>query len=682
MTTAQIELRQDPRWITVSTPLGEDKVVLESLTGHEGISEPFRFTLQLLSNDQSIEGADLLRKNVTVTVPLRGGGERYFNGDVNRLQFLGVDPQYGFAIYSVDVVPWLWFLSLTHDSRIFQQKTAVEIIEEIFGKYPGANFKTRCSGSHPTREYCVQYRESDFGFVCRLMEEEGIFYYFEHNDGEHMLILADESAGLAACPEESEFRVSIGGDVTDETIVRSFEWEYQLDSEKITLRDYNYESASTGAAGLEATSGPGDGQEYYDYHGRYGILAQGEDYAKLLLEERTAGLHVAQGDGTAASMTAGFQFALQEHPIAAANRKYLLTDVSHVGSVSGYRSDRAGSHYSNSFECIPADVVYRPPRKTPRPVVHGTQTAVVVGPSSSPDEEIYTDDQGRVKVQFHWDRLGKNDENSSCWMRVSSPWAGKGWGTISLPRIGHEVVVDFIEGDADRPIITGRVYNSENEAPYALPTEKTVSGTKSRSSTDGGAAHFNEIRMEDKKGSELLYLHAEKDKQVVVENDNTETVGHDESIEIGNDREKAVKHDEKISIANDQGTQIGGERKEYVDKDETITIGGNRTEEVGKDEKLKVGGSQDLAIGKNHIVSVGRKREVDIKTDDTLDVGKALRITAGDEIVIKTGKASIVMKKDGTIQIKGKDFKFDASGKISVKASQDIAMKGMQVKQN
>jgi type VI secretion system secreted protein VgrG len=349
--------------------------------------------------------------------------------------------------------------------------------------------------------------------------------------------------------------------------------------------------------------------------------------------------------------------------------------------------DGQGFEYQNRFTCIPAALPYRPARTTPRPFVHGCQTAVVVGPAG---EEIFTDKYSRVKVQFHWDREGKKDANSSCWVRVASTWAGRQWGAIHIPRIGQEVVVDFEEGDPDQPIVIGSVYNADNMPPYALPANKTQSGIKSRSSLGGGADNFNEIRFEDKKGSEQLFIHAEKNQDIEVENDETHWVGRD--------RTKTIDHDETVSVGNN--------RTETVGKNETISIGENRTESVGKDESISVAGNQSLSVDKNRSIavtgnqstnidgsrsvgvdkddalSVTKKRTVSIGTDDTLSVGKKLVMEAGDEIVLKTGSATIAMKKDGTITISGKDITIKGSGKVNVKASSDVIVKGSKVLAN
>jgi len=374
--------------------------------------------------------------------------------------------------------------------------------------------------------------------------------------------------------------------------------------------------------------------------------------------------------------------------------------------IGGYEGIDAASNqtlYRCEFSAIPSKVPFRPRRLTPRPCISGPQTATVVGKSG---EEIWTDVHGRVKVQFHWDRKGGHDESSSCWVRVSSPWAGKNWGAVHIPRMGHEVVVEFLEGNPDRPIITGSVYNGQNKPPYKLPDNQTQSGIKSRSSKEGSADNFNEIRFEDKKGEEQLFIHAEKNQDIEVEKDETHTVGNnrtktigndetthvkanrtetvdkDETISIGGSRKETVSKDESISITGartkavtkDETVTIGASRTETVSKDETISIGANRTETVSKDESITISGKRSKKVDKDEDVTIGQNASQSVSKNFTLDVGKAIGLKAGDEIVIKAGSASITLQKSGDIKIEG--------AKITIKASGDIEMKGSAIKQN
>jgi type VI secretion system secreted protein VgrG len=488
----------------------------------------------------------------------------------------------------------------------------------------------------------------------------------------------------------------------DEDLISSWHKEQELRPGKYALTDYNFETPSTSlAVNVDTTISVNGNSKYeiYDYPGEYLKKAQGNDLVKLRMEEEEAMHTVLTGTSTCRAFLSGYRFDLEGHSSNAMNATYLLTEVQHAASVGdGYDTSTAAggeAHYTNSFTCMPYDVPYRPQRLTPKPIVQGPQTATVVGKAG---EEIWTDKFGRVKVQFHWDREGRRDENSSCWIRVSHPWAGKGWGAIAIPRIGQEVIVDFLEGDPDQPIITGRVYNAEQMPPYQLPANQTQSGVKSRSSKEGTPDNFNEIRFEDKKGEEQLFIHAEKNQDIEVENDETHWVGRDrrktidqdETTEVKRDRTETVGRNETITIGDnrtekvgkDESITIGDNRTENVGKNESITIGDNRTEKVGKDESITIGDNRTENVGKDETVSVGKNRSHRIGDNDTLSVGKVLSITAGDEITIKTGRSSILMKKDGTITIQGKDITVKGSGKIMVQASNNMILKAQKILEN
>jgi len=701
------EFSQEGRAIRIDTPLGPDVLLLQRFHGDDGMSVPYHYTLELISEEDAVAPADLLRQPVTITVVLPDG-ERKIHGLVRRFTQMGQRDDLTF--YGAEVVPWLWFLTLSQDSKIFQNKSVLDIVQEVFDGLGYSDYEIRCSKSYAPREYCVQYRESHFNFVSRLLEEEGIFYFFEHSDDKHLLVIADMNSTCKPCPDQDTARMATQeGRWQEEDVVTALTLESAVHIGKVTLRDYDFTRPSLN---LE-TSAPGqEGEEVYDYPGQYLDLGEGERYAQLILEEGECGGQVVRGASNCRPFQSGFKFTLSEHYRPDANQEYLILQVSHRAEAGDYRSwDTAPFEYRNTFVCIPASTPFRPPRPNRKPRIHGSQTALVVGKSG---EEIFTDEYGRVKVQFYWDRIGGKDQNSSCWVRVSYPWAGKAWGGIHIPRMGQEVIVEFLEGDPDRPIITGRVYNAEQTVPYGLPANRTQSGVKSRSSLGGGTDDFNEIRMEDKKGSEQLYIHAQKDKQVVVENNRTESVGNDEKIDIGNDRTETVGNNETISIGTDRSEtvganetiSIGANRDETVGNSESITItvnrsrtvgvndsttvgatqettvGGGRSVMVGLDQDTNIGKNQSTNVGADQSLEVGKNRTTQVGENDSLDVGKKLVINAGDEITIKTGKASITMKKDGTIQISGKDLTVKGSGKIDVKASKDITMKGKKILQN
>jgi len=388
------------------------------------------------------------------------------------------------------------------------------------------------------------------------------------------------------------------------------------------------------------------------------------------MEEEERRVATVTGTSDVRGLASGYSFTLEDYfRDEMNNKKYLLIEVDHAVEQQGFGSGGdVGNSYTNSFTCIPLDTPYRPPRLTPKPVVEGVQTAVVVGPAG---EEIYTDKHGRIKVQFHWDREGKGNESSSCWMRVGQIWAGSGWGAMYIPRIGQEVIVDFLEGDPDRPIVIGCVYNAHNTPPYALPDGKTKSTIKSNSSKGGGG--FNEIRFEDKKGNEEIYIHGEKDETIVIENDKVQTVGHDESLSVGNDRSKDVGRDEKISVTRDETISIGRNLKLSVGKDRTESIEENHTETIGKDMSLSIEKMRSMKVGKTYQVDIGEDHIEKVKKDYALGAKKII-LQAQDQIEIKVGDASIIMKKNGDIEIKGK--------KIQMKGSGDVIIKGSKIEEN
>lgn len=694
-------LLQKNRLLSLTTPLGDDVLLLTAFRGHEEMSRLFRYDLDMISDTTDITADQIVGKNVTFSVRMTDDSPRYFNGFVR--SFVAGDERDGRREYRAEVVPWLWFLTQTADCRIFQELTVPDIVQQVFNDLGFSDFKTSgITATHKTWEYCVQYRETDFNFVSRLLEQEGIYYYFEHKDQQHTLVLADGTSGYATCTEsEVDFPMSIGDQALTDHITR-WEHSYEFRPGKWAQSDYNFEKPS---ANLEVNTDtlvslPGNTKyEIFDYPGEYSERSDGDTEVTYRMAEEEVEHDVVHASSQCKSFTPGGKFSIGTHRSSSeAGKSFLVTSIQHAATEAAAYETGASvgtQDYSNSFRCVPDSVVFRPARKTPRPLVSGIQTAVVVGPSG---EEIYCDKYGRVKVQFHWDRQGGKNETSSCFIRVSHHIAGQQWGFISIPRIGQEVVVDFLEGDPDRPLIVGSVYNAEQMPPYELPANMTQSGFKSRSSKGGGAANFNEIRLEDKKGSEQLFIHAERNQDIEVEKDETHWVGHnrDKNIEnnettnIGNDRSEEVGHDESIQIGNDrreevtsnENIKIGKNRSETVGNDETISVGGNRKLQVDKDESILISQSRTTSIGKDEGVDVAGARSISVGKSDTLNVTKALLIDAGDSITLQTGSASITMKKSGEILIKGKDISLDASGKIDIKASSDVKIKGSKIAAN
>ena len=701
------------RDVVVDTKL-KDAFTFRHMQGREALSELFDYRIELLSEDDGVQLEEILGSPLMLSMGLQAGGTRYFHGHVVQFVYAGTDRSY--ACYHARVRPWLWFLTTTTDCRIFQAMSVPDIIGEIFSKYPVASYTFKLNEEHPQRDYCVQYNESDLTFVQRLCEDDGIFFYFEHGKGEHKLVFCDDGRSYMQRPDYETVPFYPREDQSRRERDHLYDWRSVLDVRPgryiHTSFDFEKPRAELEARRLAPMQHALAEGEVYCYPACYTEIGRGDHLARMRLEESQAAHKRMRGAGTVASLGCGQTFSLSDYPRKDQNDRYVVLAVEHEIWADAYRSTSSGGDeepYLCAIEVQPAAVPFRPPLVTPKPVMAGPESAIVTGPSG---EEIWTDQYGRVKVQFPWDRLGQNDENSSCWIRVSQAWAGSGFGGIHIPRIGQEVLVEFLQGDVDRPIITGRVYDGSNMPPYTLPGSATQSGIKSESSKGGGGS--NELRFEDKKGQEEVYLHAQKNEDIVVENDKTESVGHDETIQIGNDRTEQVGNNETLSVGVDRTRDVGSNETVTVGADQTVTIGANRTDtvtmnetrtvgvvqqqtvgaarnvtvgatqahEIGVDDAWVVGMNRTTDIGKNDSTSIGTNRGVDIGDSDTLEVGKNLTITVGDQITLKTGKAVLVMKKDGTISINGKDISVDASGKINIKAKGTITQKGQKILQN
>jgi type VI secretion system secreted protein VgrG len=650
---------QDGRPLAIQTPLGKDKLLLIGLNGQEAISQLFSFQLEALAENKTVVAFDkLLGQKVTVELELPEKKKRFFNGIVRK----AVEGEQGafFTEYSLEIVPHFWLLTRKAQSRIFQHMSVPDILKKVFD---GLEVSFELKGTFFARDYCVQYRETDFSFACRLMEEEGIYYFFKHSATNHQMVVANtpESHSDVQAPVSVIYETVEGG-LRDEDRIHTWVKTQELRSGKYTLWDHSFElphknleakksildSVSVGSVTHKLNVGNNQKMELYDFPGEYaqrfdGISGGGgeqpEDLQKIFqdnqrtveirMQEEALSSLLIQGASGCGQFTSGHKFKLERH--FNADGEYVLTSLQHFASVDNYRSNGAVFSYSNTFNCIPSALPFRPPRSTAKPIVPGTQSAVVVGPGG---EEIFTDKYGRVKVQFHWDREGKNNADSSCWLRVTTHWSGKHWGMIHIPRIGQEVVVGFLEGDPDQPIIVGSVYNADMMPPYELPANKTQSGIKTRSSLNGSPANFNEIRFEDKKGSEQLYIHAEKNEDIVVENNKTENVGHDETVEIGHDRTEKVDNDQSITVLNNDTLNVV--------MNQSITIGNSQDETIGLERSTTIGVSDSLVVGASHSTAVG--------ASDALMVGASISQTAGGAIS-QTAGGAISVTAEGIIAI-------------------------------
>lgn len=660
---------QDNSYLAVSTPFGENVLLLNSMHGVESISSMFYFDLEMASTDASLDFSKIVGKSVTVSLNLDESQARYINGIVTRFVQTGGNLQ--FATYHAEIRPWLWWLTLQKDSRVFQEKTTPDIIKAVFSDLGFSDYRVATTGTYSAREYCVQYQETSFDFISRLMEDEGIFYFFEHVSGKHTLVLADAASENSVCPNcaKARFHPSSGSQKEFDVIYR-WSLEQQAVPKTFSLDDFNFETPS--AELLAKKEGSEGRMAIYEYPGGHKEKSGGDGIAAIRLQELQHSALLIRGDSYCRAFVPGYKFAFTNHFRTDMNSNYVLKYVSHSATHEAY---------SNTFEAYPLTVLFRPPRISPRARVMGAQTATVVGKSG---EEIWTDKYGRVKVQFHWDQQGKKDENSSCWVRVAHGWAGQGWGMMFLPRIGQEVIVSFLEGDPDCPIVTGSVYNADKTVPYALPGEQTKSTIKG-SSSKGGVGN-NEIRFEDKKDSEEVYVHAQKDMTIKVENDRKTDVSHDDISTIKNDRTTTIQEGvEKLVVSKgDRVVQVDvGKETHDVKGERLITVTGNETHTNIADFTQKVTGNYELKVTGNLVIDVTGTISFKSAQSLTNEAGTELSNKAGTSLTNKAGtdlkndagmnltnKAAMNLTNDAGIQLNNKAAAaqtVDGGGMLTVK---------------
>ena len=624
----------------LETSLGNE-LMFKSMDATEELGRMFEFNVEALADSGAIKPDELLGKPATVSVEVDESQTRYFHGLVCAIE-TGHATQRQFQ-YRLSLRPWLWMLTRRTDTRVFQQLTVKEILNKVFEPF-NPKVEYQLTGAFPKYDYCVQYRESDFNFVSRLMEQEGIYYYFKHTQTDHTMVIvnAPNAHGTHLTFDDFVFRNAIDAALEFEGIT---EWRTrrEIQSGQVVLRDYDFTQPKTVIEGKfkSPRDGASETLEVYDYPGRHTFAETAQSaeitrYSQLRMEELQARYVRVDGAGPMRGMACGHKFKLLDHPRDDQNQGYLVVSTRHEMRLSGYES---GSSSADSleqsqttcrcfFSAVPDTEIFRSACAATKPIVSGLHTAVVVGPSS---DEIHTDMHGRVRVQFHWDRLGEKNDKSSCWVRVASPWAGKGWGGLSLPRIGQEVVVDFLGGDPDKPLITGRVYNGDQMPPYELPANATVSTNKSRSSKGGGVENFNELRFEDKQGDEYVWFQAEKDFHQFVKNDAT--------LLVNGKQDRIVK--------KDLTEQIDGAVKVKIGKDNVAEVTGNDSRTVTGDIMTESKASISQKSGTKTDVKVGTDLGVDAGMNVHIKAGMNVVIEAGLMITLKAGSSSIVIGPSG-----------------------------------
>ncbi|MGH9350084.1 MAG: type VI secretion system Vgr family protein [Vicinamibacterales bacterium] len=626
------------RRVTFETPLNAgsppDQALLmfHSLHGREELSRTSGLRVDLLSRDGEIKPDKVLGQNVTIKVPAGEEDYRFFNGYVTRFSQQGT---YGrFHRYVAAVHPWLWFLTRTADCRIFQDMTVRQILETIFEKHKMTGAVAfELTGTYRQWTYCVQYRETDFNFVSRLMEHEGMYYYFRHTEGKNTLVITDSTSKHVLLPCEDLRFVAKGWDQEGvEDCIGGWEFSCEIQPGVYVHDDYDLLRPSVKLRTQKAVTrgfSPSD-YEVFDYPGCYVEKPHGQQYAGVRIDELASQFEAAHAVTGSRIVEVGSLFNLTGHPREDQNREYLVLSTDYDLTSEEYEATphAQGSGCSCRFTALSTEQQFRPRRITPKPFVQGPQTAVVVGPAG---DEIHTDEYGRVKVQFHWDRKGARDAKSSCWIRVAHPWAGKGWGAVSTPRIGQEVIVDFLEGDPDQPIITGRVYNAECTPPFGFPAGAVISGVKSDTHKGNG---YNEISLDDTAGTEKITIHGQYDMNSVIE--------HDQTLTVHNNRTDRVDVDDSESVGNNQKWDVGVNRDATIGSNETLTVGANRTKKIGANETITVGANRDSTVSASETATVMAQRTHTVGINETISVGAAQEITVGGLQAVTVGAAQTI----------------------------------------
>ncbi len=642
---------QDNIEFTIKTPLGKDALILKRFDGVEQISEPFCFTLDMNSVSAVLNLSALVGKEVQITYKY-GTGKRYFCGVVGSAEqgWTVRRGKHNFTNYQAKIYPKFWMLKFTRDYRIFQNKSAMDIIKVILRENGVTEMqdKTTACGKR-VREYCVQYGESCFDFVCRLMEEEGIFYFFEHTISKHTMVLMDDSSGAKdVVPGKIEYMKSYSG-TPRFNIVHTLRMQEQVVAKKFAAADYNFVTPDTRL--YNKVTGKGMGGEVYDYPGIFMTKGEGDLIADHRIQHLEWAKITLMGTSTTPSFCPMFAFTLKDHPRAGWNKKFNLYRVHHRIQ---QEVDEGGQLYECEFVAFPNTVPFRPPRVTPKPLIWSTQTAIVTTKSG---EEIWCNEYGSIKVHFHWDQRGTKDEKSSCWIRVAQLWAGNKWGGVFTPRIGMEVVVTFLDGDPDRPLITGCVYNGKNANPYAKsePTKSTI-----KSDTTKGSKGFNEFRFEDKKDSEEVFLHAQKDWNSIVENSRTLLIkkGNDTTTINDGKRDVTLKgskgggNDTLTLKDGDQKIDIKGKRDITVSKAETHTSQDVYTHKTTKDHTLKVTGNLVIDVTGNITIKSAGNITMEAKGNLTMK-GAVVMIQAQGGATMDGGPTALVKGATATLQGSG-----------------------------
>ena len=613
--------------------------VVASFTLHEALSDPFILSLQLASSQPDIDFGAVLDQPCELLVWYNGELQRRVNGVVS--QFEQGDSGFRRTRYSMEVKPALWRLGLRHNARIFQAQKPEEIMEALLQEHGITDYAFALKNAHAQREYCVQYRESDLEFINRLAAEEGMFYFHEFEAGKHRLVFADDAAALTDGPA---LFFNLGNRSLEQgPYVRQFHYREAVRQAEVELKDYSFKTPAYGLSHKKLGSElehQRDTYQHFDYPGRFKQDPSGKSFTQYRLDALRSDAMASRGQSNCAALLPGQTFALSEHPNAVLNTDWQIVSIVHTGKQPQALEEEGGdgaTTVTNEFSVVKALQTWRPllPHK---PMVDGPQIATVVGPSG---EEIYCDKYGRIKLQFPWDRYGASNDQSSCWVRVSQGWAGGQYGMMAVPRIGHEVIVSFLEGDPDQPIVTGRTYHATNQTPYVLPEHKTR--TLLRTDTHKGQG-FNELRFEDEASREQIYIHAQKDMDVVINHIHRQSVGLDQHLTVNQDQFQRVDRHSHRTVAQDDVEQIGQDHHQLIGRHFVQKVMASFKRFIGGGEITHLDGSRQTSISGGEELVVGAHQRVVVGTDSYLKA---------TDIVLEAGQALTIKGPGGFIKLDG-----------------------------
>ncbi|HIP24686.1 MAG TPA: type VI secretion system tip protein VgrG [Rhodobacteraceae bacterium] len=701
------------RQLRLKGPLGPKKMILVRADVSEKMSTLTETDIQFISPDHNLKMEDVVGQRLSLELDDEEGNTRHWHGHCISCAFEG--RMGGQGLYRAEVRPWLWFLTLHSDCRIFQEKSALEVIKEIFSDRGFSDIQDKTSSTFEKREYLVQYRETDYEFITRLMEEEGMYYYFTHDDSKETLVLADGSGSHSPLQDAAEIRFEFkegggsgggaGSFKCDEDHIYEWKSSERVNTGKVSLTDYDFTKPTTDLKALTAIPKGKHSHkdiEVYDYPGIHDTADFGKKRTRVRAEALASEYKRTWGKSNVRNMAVGGTFKLKEHPRTDFNKEYLVlgakhklqieTDEDKDGQTNTNLSDERGEggaaggkkeSYESEFSVQLKAEPFRAPLTTPQPIIPGVQTAVVTGPSG---DEIYTDKYGRIKVQFHWDRVGQKDEKTTCFIRVAQTMSGQGWGVFHIPRIGQEVVVQFEEGNPDRPIVTGMLYNEAKKHPFDFPANMTQHGMKSNTTKGGGG--FHELVFEDKKEEEFVRLQSERDYKETIKNNAEISIGFEhsdpgdltqkiyrnktEELETG-DHSFTVKEGlQTIDIAKSNGVTIGEE--------ETISIGTDKTDDIGTNYTIDVGDTLDITAGTMIKLTVGGS-SIEMTSSAIKIKSATISIEGTGKVEVKAGGA-MKLEASGALSAKGATAKFEGSGMAEVKAGGILSVKGSVVKIN